>query len=112
MISSQELESNPSAEPHARTVAGLDVGGTKTACVEGAPDGRILQRIELPTRPKEPFVETFPEIRDSLQQLMNTATLAGRTIIAVSVSVGGPLKIEEGILLNPPHLPGWHDVKL
>jgi glucokinase len=112
MIPSPDVESRPSVGSHLRTVAGLDVGGTKTACVEGSPDGRILQRIELPTRPKEPFVETFPEIRDSLQQLMNTATLAGRTIVAVSVSVGGPLKIEEGVLLNPPHLPGWHDVNL
>jgi glucokinase len=112
MILSPEVESRPSVGSHLRTVAGLDVGGTKTACVEGAPDGRILQRIELPTRANEPFLETFPGIRDSLQQLMNTATLAGRTIVAVSVSVGGPLKIEEGILLNPPHLPGWHDVKL
>jgi glucokinase len=33
-------------------------------------------------------------------------------IAAISVSVGGPLRIAEGFLLNPPHLPGWHDVPL
>lgn len=112
MISSQEVEPQPSIGACVRTIAGLDVGGTKTACVEGAFDGTILQRIELPTRATAPFAQTFPEIRASLQQLINTASLAGRTITALSVSVGGPLKIEEGLLLSPPHLPGWHNVNL
>jgi glucokinase len=112
MISSQEVDTHPSTGTHARTVAGLDIGGTKTACVEGGLDGTILQRIELPTRAAEPFAKTFPEIVDQLKQVMNTANLAGRTIVALSVSVGGPLKIAEGILLDPPHLPGWHHVNL
>ena len=46
-----------------RTVLGLDIGGTKTACVEGTLDGRILERIEMPTRAAEPFAETFPADR-------------------------------------------------
>ena len=37
---------------------------------------------------------------------------AGRRVSALSVSVGGPLRISEGRLLNPPHLPGWHNVRL
>lgn len=95
-----------------RTILGLDAGGTKTACVEGTPDGAILQRIEMPTRAAEPFAATFPAIVDQLRTLMDIASRAGRTISALSVSVGGPLKIEEGFLLNPPHLPGWHQVPL
>jgi glucokinase len=112
MISSRETEIYPSTGTLARTVAGLDIGGTKTACVEGEQDGTILHRIELPTRAVEPFANTFPEIVDSLKQLMNTASLAGRTVVSLSVSVGGPLRIEEGRLLDPPHLPGWHGVNL
>lgn len=30
----------------------------------------------------------------------------------LSVSVGGPLRIAAGTLLDPPHLPGWHGVRL
>jgi glucokinase len=33
-------------------------------------------------------------------------------VTALSVSVGGPLRIAEGILIDPPHLPGWHGVRL
>jgi glucokinase len=94
------------------TVLGLDIGGTKTACVEGTSTARILQRVEIPTRATEPFSATFPQIAAEAAKLIEAASLAGRTIEAISVSIGGPLKIEEGFLLNPPHLPGWHDVPL
>jgi glucokinase len=33
-------------------------------------------------------------------------------VAALSVSIGGPLKIEEGIILSPPHLPNWVNVPL
>lgn len=95
-----------------RSILGLDAGGTKTACVEGAPDGRILQRIEMPTRAELPFAQVFPEIAGHLQSLIVNAQDAGRNPVALSVSIGGPLRIEEGFLIDPPHLPGWHNLPL
>lgn len=95
-----------------QSIAGLDVGGTKTACVEGSFDGEILQRVEMPTHASVPFVETFPAIAEVLGGVIERARAAGREIAAISVSVGGPLKIGEGILIDPPHLPGWHGVGL
>jgi glucokinase len=94
------------------SILGLDVGGTKTACVEGSPDGRILQRLELPTQAHLPFADVFPEIVRSLHNLITSANQAGRAPIALSVSIGGPLRIEEGYLIDPPHLPGWHHTSL
>jgi glucokinase len=95
-----------------RTILGLDIGGTKTACAEGSYDGRILQRVELPTMPKQPFAETFPTIIEVSRNLIDIARKDGRSVDAISVSIGGPLKISEGVLINPPHLPGWHGVAL
>ena len=95
-----------------RTVLGFDIGGTKTACVEGTIAGEILQRIEIPTRAAEPFDQIFPEIVEQARVVVRSAESDGRTIAAISVSVGGPLKIDEGFLINPPHLPGWHGVPL
>ncbi|MGA2050245.1 MAG: ROK family protein [Terracidiphilus sp.] len=94
------------------TILGLDVGGTKTACVEGTPGGQILQRIEMPTRADRPFADVFPEILRNLQSLITAASHEARSIAAISVSIGGPLKIQEGFLINPPHLPGWHNLPL
>lgn len=95
-----------------KSIIGLDIGGTKTACVEGALDATILQRIEMPTNAQRSFHETFPEITARVRSLIANANSAGRSIAAISVSLGGPLKITEGILINPPHLPGWHHTPL
>jgi len=95
-----------------RSIIGLDIGGTKTACIEGAFDATILQRMEMPTQAQRPFLSTFPQIVERVQSLMDNANKAGREIAAISVSIGGPLRIAEGFLIDPPHLPGWHQVPL
>ncbi len=95
-----------------RTILGFDIGGTKTACVEGTRSARIPQRIEIATNATEPFAVTFPAIVERARALIANAESAGRTIAAISVSIGGPLRIEEGFLINPPHLPGWHNLPL
>jgi glucokinase len=97
---------------HARTILGLDIGGTKTAFVEGTRDGEIVQRIEMPTHAAMPFAEIFPEMIRHLETLIANAGHAGREPVALSVSIGGPLRIQEGFLINPPHLPGWHNLPL
>jgi len=96
----------------AHTILGLDIGGTKIACVEGTRRAQILQRRELPTRATQAFDLTFPQVADALRQQAAEAERHGRRIVALSVAVGGPLKIREGVLLDPPHLPGWHHVQL
>jgi glucokinase len=93
-------------------VLGLDIGGTKTACIEGTIAGEILARIEIPTHATRPFSATFPAIVEQARSLAARAANQGRTIAAISVSIGGPLKIDEGFLIDPPHLPGWHGVPL
>jgi len=94
------------------SILGLDVGGTKTACVEGSPDAQILQRTEWPTEAERPFDEVFPKVVERIRSAIDTAHRAGRNPVALSISIGGPLRIEEGFLINPPHLPGWHDLPL
>ena len=94
------------------TILGLDVGGTKIACLEGDRAGEILQRAEMPTNSSRPFDATLPSIVDTLRRLIATAEAASRRIIALSVSVGGPLRIGAGVLIDPPNLSGWHGVRL
>jgi glucokinase len=91
---------------------GLDIGGTKTACVEGTLDGRILDRRETFTQAVRPFEQTFPDIIDLIRSQIDRAHRAGREVVALSVAVGGPLRIKAGVLLDPPHLPGWHHINL
>lgn len=94
------------------TILGFDIGGTKTAIVEGARNAEILQRIEFPTQASRPFAETFPTLIAHANSLITQAREQHRTIAAISVSIGGPLRIEEGYLIDPPHLPGWFNTPL
>lgn len=94
------------------TVIGLDVGGTKTAVLEGTPQGVILRRIEVPTRAHLDFRTRLPEFVELIESIRREARSAGRHPVALSISIGGPLRIEEGTLIDPPHLLGWHHVNL
>jgi glucokinase len=94
------------------TIIGLDVGGTKTAIVEGTAQAEILQREEIATEAWRPFAEVFPRIVGSAKRTVEAARQADREAAAISVSIGGPLRIAEGVLIDPPHLPGWHGVRL
>jgi len=80
--------------------------------VEGTMDAHILQRREMPTDPYRPFDQSFVLLASLVKKLIEESGKAGREVKALSVSVGGPLRIEEGVLLDPPHLPGWHNVRL
>src|SRR5262245_49490068 len=94
------------------TIIGLDIGGTKTAVIEGSAQAEILQREEILTEASRSFDETFPRITTLINKMIEAARQSGREPFAISVSIGGPLKIAEGVMIDPPHLPGWHGVRL
>jgi glucokinase len=94
------------------TIIGLDIGGTKIAILEGSFAAETLQRREIPTRAQDAFDVTFERMLTEVDAVLKSAQSTGHHISAISVSVGGPLKIEEGIILAPPHLPNWVNVPL
>jgi len=96
----------------AQTILGLDIGGSKIACVERTADAQILQRLQIPTRAEQPFEQTLPAMLELVKRQRASARAAGREVIALSVAVGAPLSIDSGWLHDPPHLPGWHGVRL
>lgn len=91
-------------------ILGIDVGGTKTAVVLGDHAGTIIQRRQMPSplhlEPEAMIDLIAREARELLQD-------AGEGYVAaVGVSIGGPLDSEAGVILGPPHLPGWDEVPL
>ncbi|MEN6481370.1 MAG: ROK family protein [Anaerolineaceae bacterium] len=89
-------------------ILGLDIGGTKTALVLGTFNAEVVARDEISTPAAlafEPAMQKIcPAIDDFLQQLSNAGF---QTPQAISIAIGGPLNIEEGILYSPPHLAAW-----
>ncbi len=93
-------------------IVGLDIGGTKTAVVLGDYVGQIHDRVSFATRTERGFGETFAELCECVEKVRAKATDAGRAPGVISVSIGGPLEIEAGIVRSPPNLPGWDDIPL
>ena len=90
-------------------VLGWDVGGTKSAAIVASSDGVVLDRREWPSEVTTKGFEGM--LRDFLDR---AGSLLGRypAIRCVGVSVGGPMNALTGMVLSPPHLPGWDDVPL
>jgi predicted NBD/HSP70 family sugar kinase len=64
--------------PESLTIIGLDVGGTKTAVVEGASTAEILQREEIATEASRSFDETFPRIAVLIKKTIEVARQSSR----------------------------------
>jgi glucokinase len=90
-------------------ILGFDIGGTKTAALLGTRDGTVLHRQEIRTDAARGFPPVFEEICLLGREVCATAQ---ETVDAVSVSIGGPLDVLQGIILSPPNLPGWDAVPL
>ncbi len=89
-------------------ILGLDIGGTKTAAVLGTSRGDIRMREEIRTGAARGFAAVFADI----SRLAETVLHRVSGCEAISVSIGGPLDVERGIILSPPNLPGWDRIEL
>ncbi|MAS33742.1 MAG: hypothetical protein CL610_07035 [Anaerolineaceae bacterium] len=94
------------------TILGFDIGGSKIAVIEGGYDATIYQRKTIPDHRGQPFDVIFEAICTTAAKLQAEAAGAGRHVNALSVSVGGPLNIAEGVIMSPPNLPGWDNIPL
>ncbi len=101
-----------SDRPLAESIIGLDIGGTKTAVVLGDDGGRIYHRVQFATDPARGFDATFANLCRQIEAARAVAADQQREPVALSVSIGGPLDIERGIIYSPPNLPGWDAIPL
>ncbi len=63
-------------------------------------------------RSEKPFSQTSDRFFNEINRTIQSSKDSGRQPAAISVSIGGPLKIKKGYLINPPHLTGWHNLNL
>lgn len=92
--------------------AGLDIGGTKCAISTGecaADSIRILSREEFPT-----VGLSWRQVLDEFARRIEAISKSGgdREVSAIGISCGGPLDSRAGIIMSPPNLPGWDDVRI
>jgi glucokinase len=93
-------------------VLALDVGGTKLAAgvVDGS--GRVHSFVVAPSDAERGPEATLARLFDLGRRAVDESGAAWPEIVAVGIGCGGPLDAERGVLIAPPHLPGWHDVPI
>ncbi|MDT4900007.1 MAG: glucokinase [Pseudonocardiales bacterium] len=91
-------------------VLALDIGGTKLAVAVVTPDGATHGVLVEPTRRDEGWQVVVARLFEMAHRSIDDAGLDD--IVAVGISCGGPLDTASGVLVSPPHLPGWFDVPI
>ena len=87
-------------------VLGVDIGGTKIAA------GRVNRRAEvagfrsIPTFASAGFEVSLGQVWKAVDGVLTPE------VEAIGLGAPGPLDPSAGVVLNPPNLPGWHEVPL
>ena len=93
-------------------VVGIDLGGTKIQSVVADQGGRILGQDRRPTLAAKGPDAVVDRIVASALGAIEQSGVDRPSLPAVGVSAPGPCDFEQGVLLDPPNLPGWHSVPL
>jgi glucokinase len=91
-------------------VLGLDIGGTKLAAGVVDRSGGVHSFVVEPTRAEEGPDATLERLLEIGRQAVEESGIEWSAIEAVGIGCGGPLDTDRGVLIAPPHLPGWRDV--
>ncbi len=93
-----------------KVVIGLDIGGTKCACVCAKVDDakiNILMREQFDTAGSWQSVLT--RLVQMGKDMLNKLCLSQKDVLC-GISCGGPLSSKDGMIYSPPNLPGWDNV--
>src|SRR5205809_4095137 len=91
-------------------VLALDIGGTKLAAGVVDSSGRVRSFVVAPSNAADGPGPALARLFELGRRAVAESSLPWREILAVGIGCGGPLDAERGVLIAPPHLPGWHDV--
>ena len=93
-----------------RPVLAFDIGGTKIAAGVVDPAGDVLSFAVEPTHAERGPEDGVQRLFELGRRVVAGAGIGWDEIGAVGIGCGGPLDAERGVLVAPPHLPGWNDV--
>src|SRR5512146_978126 len=94
-----------------KLIIGIDVGGTKVAGGLINNKAKLLKSATVPTEADKGFETSLAQIMRVIEQMI--AQAGGRERIkGIGICAPGPLNPRTGVIINPPNLPGWKNIKL
>jgi glucokinase len=91
-------------------VLGLDIGGTKLAAGVVDPTGAVRSFAIVASDANRGPAAVLATLFDLGRKVVADAGLAPENLAATGIACGGPLDPAAGVVIDPPHLPGWRDV--
>ncbi len=92
--------------------AGVDLGGTKILVLVADTRGSVLGTARVPTMATQGPESVIGRIVDAVHAAAAGAQVATSELLGAGVSAPGPIDTSEGVITDPPNLPGWHNVPL
>jgi glucokinase len=93
-------------------VLALDIGGTKLAAGVVDVSGRVHSFLAVPSEAERGPSSVLERLFELGRRAVDESGIAWSAIESVGIGCGGPLDPARGVLIAPPHLPGWHDVPI
>ena len=90
-------------------IIGIDLGGTKIASALATPSGKIVTDVNIPTEAAKGRKQVIANIIKSVHTLIRGQKTK---ISCLGIGVPGPILYNEGVVIEPPNLPGWKKVNL
>ena len=90
-------------------IGAVDIGGTKIAAGAVTEDGKILERLERPTLPREGFPAAMQRTKEMLRE---ASQRVGAPFAGIGIASPGPLDPYTGIIGDVGTLPGWLNCNL
>lgn len=97
---------------HEAPVVGIDLGGTKIRSVVTDAAGAILGEDIRPTEAELGQDVVVGRLVDSARAAVAASGLSLHAVMAAGVTAPGTVDFDEGVLHQPPNLPGWDAVPL
>ena len=88
-------------------LAGIDLGGTQVRVALARSDGQMLTSIKTKTS-----LVNSPKLMVEWAAGEIERHRKGQKVRSIAIGAPGPIDIKKGVLVNPPNLPGWHNVPL
>ncbi|WP_353112560.1 ROK family transcriptional regulator [Microbacterium sp.] len=74
--------------------------------------GRVVVDASHPTPDAQDPDSVLSLMSEQILQLIDRAPVDRDRILGVGIASPGPVDVERGLVLDPPHLPDWHQVPL
>ncbi|GAC1508332.1 MAG: ROK family protein [Candidatus Dormibacteraceae bacterium] len=88
-------------------LAGIDLGGTQVRVALARSDGNVIASVKT----KTPLLRT-PQATVDWAAAEIERHRGREKVRSIAIGAPGPIDIRRGVLVNPPNLPGWRNVRL